>query len=1087
LNKSLLISGRISRIVSCLYMKKFICLFSILFFCSSLVNAQGYLKMKEKAEEAFNNYEYGDAVTWASDALLLAEVEVGENSVEYANCLNDLGIYKYYNYQFEEGIQLVEDACMIKKNLLGENNLEYLLSYSDLGSLYYMNEENEKALKVFVFTSKMQREVSGAKSTDLAYELNKLGLVQTNLGVFNEAEKNLKECRRIFEYNQMSKSPDYGSLLNNFANLYHSKGNYLDAEEYYLKANKHFAKTEGKKAYNYSVGTENLGNLYGEMGRYEKAKQLFIISLGINEELFGENSLEYAKSLNDLAFTNHHLGDYVTSEKEFRQSLEIKKSLAGENTPTYNRTLNNLAVLYLDYGNSTEALKILEPLVNMARNQVNSSPFSFITYAQNLVVLYFQLNEFDKANSLQMEIIEIQKNITGEINHEYAMMLNNSAEIHRRRDDFKKSEEYLFKAREILEELGHDNTMDYLVIKYAIGINYLDKKDYQNAKNSLEETLNIARKSLNKKNALYIDILINLGEALKKLNELEKAEPMYAEAMDIYAEIADYDLTFMSTIERSEYLHQIKIHLALYNAFALQLSRKNERVIEDIYNYNVGFKNLELRSNIKQKNQILASTSTKLKDEYEDLQNNREYLHKLYQLPEIELQNSGINVDSLELSTNKLEKKIYAYLGNQNGSRNNKMDYKNLSQMLSTGEVAIEMIRIPHYGDEKSEFDIDYLGIIIYPNGENKYDHVVYKNGRKLENELSDLYYSKLFNKSDDVNSYHIFWKPIADKILDYNTVYLSRSGIFNIINVNTLKGFESQQYVIDTWDIHYVTSTTDIDKIKSKKGSIDATNSGNIHLFGYPDYYYNLATQMGDQSFNDVEKLTSSRQIDAELQYISELPGTKREVESINEILSGKGWDSKIYIDKQATEANIKALNNPKVLHLATHGFFEFENQESSASATSLNRSMTLSQPLLRSGIMMAGSAYVLKLVKENVPFISEFEDGVLNGFEASNLRLDNTDLVVLSACLTSVGAAKVNDNESYFGMLSAFLSAGAESVIASCWSVDDEATKDLMISFYSNWSPEENYYNAFKKAQLATKEKYDQPYYWGAFIMVE
>ena len=138
----------------------------------------------------------------------------------------------------------------------------------------------------------------------------------------------------------------------------------------------------------------------------------------------------------------------------------------------------------------------------------------------------------------------------------------------------------------------------------------------------------------------------------------------------------------------------------------------------------------------------------------------------------------------------------------------------------------------------------------------------------------------------------------------------------------------------------------------------------------------------------------------------------------------------------------------------------------------------------MYNSGLYFSGAAENLNILdyKSNEEF--KKEDGVLTAYEALNLNIDNTNLVVLSACETGLG--EIRNGEGVFGLQRAFIAAGARSVIMSLWKVDDEATNDLMVNFYNFWLDGKSKRESLRLAQQQLKIKYPHPYYWGAFVII-
>jgi len=108
---------------------------------------------------------------------------------------------------------------------------------------------------------------------------------------------------------------------------------------------------------------------------------------------------------------------------------------------------------------------------------------------------------------------------------------------------------------------------------------------------------------------------------------------------------------------------------------------------------------------------------------------------------------------------------------------------------------------------------------------------------------------------------------------------------------------------------------------------------------------------------------------------------------------------------------------------------------------------------------------------------------DGWLTVSEVYGLDLHNIDLVVLSACDTQIGQPTAGDE--FVGLTRGFFFAGTPTVVASLWSVDDQATGLLMERFYAHMQEGMGKAEALRQAQMDVRAKYPNPYYWAAFVL--
>ncbi len=315
----------------------------------------------------------------------------------------------------------------------------------------------------------------------------------------------------------------------------------------------------------------------------------------------------------------------------------------------------------------------------------------------------------------------------------------------------------------------------------------------------------------------------------------------------------------------------------------------------------------------------------------------------------------------------------------------------------------------------------------------------------------------------------------IVPKLGGATNILIAPDGALNVVPFSALVD-DKKEFLIKKYTFTYLTSGRDLLRVEARTKS-----QGGGVLFADPKF-----DDTGGAK-ND-NKTRGARSADLATLQWPQLPGTAAEADAI--VKSFKGF--KVYRGDQATEGTIKQVHGPKILHLATHGFFlpdeplpDAEGERGAGIAMAPGaapggigagnaQAMSYENPLLRSGLALAGAN---KLVSGN-------DDGLLTALEASGLDLWGTKLVVLSACETGVG--KVTNGDGVYGLRRSLVIAGAESLVMSMWQVDDFATKELMTGFYKKLADGKPRTEALRQTQLELlgKKKYAHPFYWAAFL---
>ena len=670
----------------------------------------------------------------------------------------------------------------------------------------------------------------------------------------------------------------------------------------------------------------------------------------------------------------------------------------------------------------------------------------------------------------------------GETYGDYTEALNGMAMVQLTENNKKLAKELMQKVVEITRKEGMYDNADNIPVLNNLSIIYQAEDNFAKAEEIMRDVVRIAKDFYGENHPEYNLYLFNLAINFDQQSKNEEAEKLYAKIIETDFFNIENSFSYMSEAEKGTYLTTVSKHFDTYYRFMLYVYKTKPEVITRAFNYRLSTKAMLLNNAGKIRRTIMSSKDPQLVDAYLKWKSQKDYLVKLYSLGKRELALMKVNPDSIERSVNDLEKQLSLKTNLLSNNFSHSVSWKDIQKMLKPDEAAVEIIRT--YSPNVDEQDkVFYMALIIDKNTKDYPKMALMENGYEMETKYCKQYRDAIFDTTKKENTYEHFWQKIDSALSGIKKVYFSTDGIYPKINLNSIWNPKSKSYLIDEYDFYFVSSLRDLidNKGASKKEQTEKT----ITLFGFPDYVSDVTLGSPEENQVSSDYLIERKRSNLDRSFhLDPLPGTKKEVEDISKMMISKGWKTDIFLGKEAQELKLKSLKNPAVLHIATHGYFQKDVDERYTPATSKLAEKMTKNPLLCSGLMMAGASNAYTTSYANATNWAGREDGILTAFEAMNLNLDKTELVVLSACETGLG--EIHNGEGVYGLQRAFMAAGAKTIIMSLWTVSDNATQKLMTLFYTKWLETGDKHAAFRYAQLELKKTFPDPYFWSAFVMI-
>ncbi len=936
---------------------------------------------------------------------------------------------------------------------------DYVNILNHLSAFYESTDQYKLAANMLDKALNAARAKYDNQDPDYGVELNEIAKLQIKLGNYEKAQTNINDAVLILEKERKNefRVVDYVGALETQAKLYAILGLFDDAESNINNSGKLLKRAETTVVYNELAAAEDLSSLYITLGKYTDTKEILETLLKEYQKRYGTTSRRLLIPLVNNGRLQLINGDYTEAEKTALRAKNIATTIFGDKSSKVAPSLLLLSEIYTSFGDYDKAETNIKNAIAIQQVQFGSSHVDVGKALTQLGIIKFHKGDnIMEVEAIMDEAKEIIVAKLGNRNPTYANLLIDFAKIYISAQKYDEAYNALTLAENIwIAKVGKRNNINLAAIYTLTGdIHYL-QRHYDQAEVSYEKSKKLYEKFFNRNHPEYVRILSKLSKVYYMEGDTKRSLQNIEEALANYQNfIKDY-FPALSEREKAKYWNTIKSDYEFYNTLAFKLKDENSKIIGNVYNNALLTKAILLNSSIKIRERIQNSNDEDLKAKYNGWLEKKELLTNVLSMSIEQLQENQIDPIVLSAEVERLEKDLSekSELFSQS-FEDKKIVWDNVRNSLKPNEVAIEMVRY-RYFDHVFTDSIVYAAMYVKNEKANPRPEVVLINdGHELENRYFKNYRNSIIFRLADAYSYEKYWKPLESVVGPYATVYLSADGVYNQINLEAVPT-EDGKYVIDNSNIILVSNTKDIYLRQITTRLVQEEKRAS--MFGNPNFY--LTANSGD---------------------ISSLPGTEKEITELKDLLKTKGWITNSYTEKDASEDQVKKTDNPKIFHIATHGFFSPKHELKASEELTLSESEASENPLLRTGLLLSGAGDVLN----ETSFNYNAESGILTAYEAMNLNLDHTDLVVLSACETGLGELAVG--EGVYGLQRAFLVAGAKTLIMSMFKVDDEATQKLMIKFYKKWLETGQKRESFVAAKKELRLEYGDPIFWGSFIMI-
>lgn len=1008
-----------------------------------------------------------------------------------------------------EAIEAWKQVLSWSKKHLGPWHQQTAAVLSTLAELYSNQGQYEKAEILYARSLAISEKALGPSHPDTGIILNNLGLVYAEQGKNDKAIELYARALAISQKALGPEHPETASIINNLAAQYRDQGNLSKAESLYIRTLEIRNKVSGRKSPETAKALNNLAELYSHQARYKEAELLHEQALAIREKLLGPDQPEVGESLNNLAHLFSSQGRYEKARKFYLRSLSIIEKSYGPEHPDTAVILSNLASTYGDVGQRGEAISLLTRALSISEKVHGPEHPETGVILGNLAGMYGVQGQYARAEALFLRALAISESALGPFHTDTGHNLYSLAWLKSKQRKNTEAESLYLRALAIRENaLGrkHPDVADTIGL---LAVLYHDQGKYDKAEHLYLRALSIQKNALESDHPSIAKNMIGLALLYDAQRKYSEAEPLLLQALEITQRVYGQDSPYTSDAIKAlaglygnQGLHTKAIG-ALRQSIQLDLNwlarelpllpeQHRASQLEALgHAWEVAFSWIEtsseakqlafetrlnrqgLLSEIERRQTILSSTTgakrdiaqtlqaltqrlasvSLTKDERHELRDQRDQLQRtLYtQLPDLEIKTVTASAVAQSLP--------------KDGALVEFQQYRQFDGHRPIGQ---------RWGSAQ------YIALVLKSDG----TLTTVPLGSAVS--INKLIHRALAATAQDQTDAKAIWSELSDRLLKPLLPELRSSGQWffspdaelNRVPFAALPTPEQPGTPLGE-AIGLRMLTTGRELLRLQQASPKANEA---IVMANPSYEYKAISPSAVLS-REQGSAQQQRSSQFGKTFWAALPASEKEGQQVARLLS-----TRLISGAAASSRALQRSQSPRLLHVATHGFFVADQDSNASEPLRVLQDISphlkapdQEDPQLRSGLVLAGA---------NHPEADPSDDGYLTAAEAVMLNLRGTELVVLSAC--STGQGDIRTGEGVYGLQRALAVAGARSTLLSLWKVDDEATSEFMLRFYTRLKAGEGRSNALATTQKefrngkAGNGRWKEPYYWAAWQLV-